>query len=77
MRGGVEDRRKRGVKVRKREGETERRRRGVEEEGEERRRGGAERGRGEEHRCTLIENYYPYLPKTKSLSSVQIQSLRF
>ena len=38
MRGGVEDRRKRGVKVRKSEGETERRRRGVEEEGEERRR---------------------------------------
>ena len=36
------------MKVRKREGETERRRRGVEEEGEERRRGGAERGRGEE-----------------------------
>ena len=23
------------------------------------------------HRCTLIENYYPYLPETKSLSSVQ------
>ena len=35
----MEDRRKRGVKIRKREGETERRWRGVEEEGEERRRG--------------------------------------